>query len=235
MAITATGENAATTAAYQAPNTNNKDKSVLAKDDFLTLLLVELQHQDPTEPMDSAKILSQTSQLATLESAENTNKALANLADSLSNTQQFSTISSIGKRADLGSDAIKHDESTTSSFEIYFPENIAKDSGTVEVTDLDGNVVATIPIEMPKDIDGNVANQLDAGVYQFDWDGKNKDGNPADSGLYRISAAYKSTDGTSHSTRLGAYPIESVRFENGKALVKLGSSYVPLEDIVEVY
>jgi len=234
MAITATGQNAATTAAYQDP-VKTKDKSILAKDDFLQLLLVQLQHQDPTEPMNSEKILTQTSQLAALESSNNTNKALADLADSLSNTQQFSVISSIGKRADLGSDAIKHDQSTTSSFEVYFPENIAKDSGTVNITDLQDNVIATIPIEMPKDANGNLANKLDAGVYQFDWDGKDKSGNPADSGIYRVSAEYKNTAGVKNTTRLGAYPIESVKFENGKALVKLGSSYIPLENIVEVY
>jgi flagellar basal-body rod modification protein FlgD len=66
MAITSTGENAALVAEYQAP-VAVEDKSILSKDDFMTLLLVELQHQDPTEPMDSEKILSQTSQLATLE------------------------------------------------------------------------------------------------------------------------------------------------------------------------
>lgn len=53
---------------------------VLGKDDFLKLLLVELQYQDPTSPMDTEKILTQTSQLATLESATKTNTALENLS-----------------------------------------------------------------------------------------------------------------------------------------------------------
>jgi hypothetical protein len=46
---------------------------------------------------------------------------------------------------------------------------------------------------------------------------------------------YSDPDGNVLQTRLGAYPIESVRFENGNTLVKLGSSYVPLENVVEVY
>ena len=232
MAITSTGQNAATTAEYSAPVTT-EDKSILAKDDFLKLLLVELQHQDPTEPMDSEKILTQTSQLATLESSENTNKALSELATSLASTQEFSVIASIGKRADLGSDAISLDQGSTSKFEVYFPEDIA--SGTVTITDLEDNVIATIPIEMPDDANGDPLDKLPADVYQFSWDGRDSKGNAAESGIYRVSSSYVDPNGTKQETRLGAYPIESVRFENGKSYVKLGSSYVPLENIVEVY
>ncbi|MDD2789667.1 MAG: FlgD immunoglobulin-like domain containing protein [Sulfurimonas sp.] len=221
MAITSTGLNAATNPEYAAASTQ-KDASILGKDDFLKLLLVELQHQDPTEPMDSEKILTQTSQLATLESADNTNKALAELAASLGASQQFSTISAIGKTADLGSDAIAHDEGTTSTFEVYFPSSI--ENGTIDITDGDGKIVKTLPV-------GTNAS----GVYQFTWDGMNSAGNKADSGIYHVNASYSDQDGKALTTRLGAYPIESVRFEGGTTYVKVGSSYVSLENIVEVY
>jgi flagellar basal-body rod modification protein FlgD len=232
MAITSTGLNAATNTEAVA-STNVEDKTALGKDDFLKLLLVELQYQDPTEPMDSEKILTQTSQLATLESAENTNTALENLSKSLSATQDFSTIAAIGKRADLGSDAITHDEGSTTSFEMYFPEDVK--TGTISITDLEGHVVSTINIEEQKDEDGKPIGPRDAGVYQFDWDGKDKQENLVESGIYRVNAEYVSEDKSKHSTRIGAYPIESVKFEDGKAFLKLGSSYVALEDVAEVY
>ena len=221
MAITSTGLNAATSQDI-ASTASTADKRVLGKDDFMTLLLVELQHQDPTEPMDSEKILTQTSQLATLESAENTNNALEALSKSLSNTQQFSTIAAIGKTADLGSDAISLDEGGTSSFEVYFPSDI--EQGTVNITDIDGNSIATIKV-----------GTNPSGVYKFDWDGINASGSAAASGVYRVNADYSDPDGNRLQTRLGAYPIESVRFENGNTMVKVGSSYVPLENVVEVY
>lgn len=221
MAITSTGLNAATNDEYTT-STAAVDKSVLGKDDFMTLLLVELQHQDPTEPMDSEKILTQTSQLAGLESSENTNAALEKLTAALSNTQQFSTVSAIGKTADLGSNAIAYDEGSEASFEVYFPDDIA--SGTIEVLNTEGNIVSTMDIE-----------ENDSGVYQFDWDGTLSNGTGADSGIYYITASYKNPAGESLTTRMGAYPIESVRFEDGETLVKVGSSYVPLENVVEVY
>jgi len=221
MAINSIGENAAL---FAEPAVDNsvKDKTALGKDDFMTLLLVELQNQDPTEPMDSEKILTQTSQLAGLEAADNTNKALADLALSLSTANQFGTISAIGKTADLGSNAIVLDEGSVSSFEVYFPSDIA--SGTLEVLNSDGAVIKNINIE-----------EKPSGVYQFDWDGTDSSNNPAESGIYYITASYKDPDGNDLTTRLGAYPIESVKFDGGETLVKVGSSYVALSSIKEVY
>jgi flagellar basal-body rod modification protein FlgD len=221
MAISATNTNTSITSstsgsAYENPN------GVLGKDDFLKLLLVELQYQDPTEPMDSEKILTQTSELATLESAENTNKALEQLSASLASSQQFSTIAAIGKMADLGSDAISHEKATTSDFEVYFPNTI-KD-GVVEISDSDGNVIKTL------DVGSNPA-----GVYRFSWDGMDQSGNVSDEGIYHINATYTDGDGNTQQTRLGAYPIESVRFDGAQTLVKVGSNYIPIENVKEVY
>jgi len=221
MAITSTGINAATNVDTIA-TTTVEDRTTLGKDDFLKLLLVELQHQDPTEPMDSEKILSQTSQLATLESAQNTNDALERLAESLGASQQFSTIAAIGKTADLGSNAIGHDKGNISTFEVYFPQEIA--AGSLEILDNDGNIVSTMNVE-----------ENPSGVYKFDWDGTLSNGSAAESGIYYITASYSNPEGDALTTRMGAYPIESVRFEDGNTLVKVGSTYVPLENVVEVY
>ena len=233
MAINAYGDNLATNGAVGTTTPGVADKTALGKDDFMKLLLVQLQYQDPTEPMDAEKILTQTSQLAALEASDNTKTALEKLTSSLGNTQQFSTIAAIGKRADLGSDAISHDEGSSSSFEMYFPKDVA--SGTIEITDKDGKQVASMDISKQKDANGDELATRDAGVYKFDWDGKDSQGNAIKSGIYHVNATYKSSDGTKNTTRVGAYPIESVKFDQGSTYVKLGSSYVPLDSVKEVY
>ncbi len=194
---------------------------ILGKDDFMKLLLVQLQYQDPTEPTDTETILTQTSQLASLESAENTNKALEDLAASLSNSNQFSTIAAIGKTADLGSNAISFDKEAT-TFEVYFPKDV--EQGSVEVLNADGQIIKTL------DVGTNPA-----GVYQFTWDGTDSAGNLADSGIYYVTASYSDTDGNPQTTRLGAYPIESVKFDAGETYLKVGSNYVALENVKEIY
>lgn len=195
---------------------------ILGKDDFLKLLLVQLQYQDPTEPTDSATILTQTSQLATLEASENTNNSLEALSASLLSSSQFTTVSAIGKIADTGSNGMIFEEGDSKSFEIYFPDDIA--SGNVEILDSNGNIVRHIPL---------ATNE--SGVYSFDWNGVTDGGDAAESGVYYIEAAYANSNGEALKTRAGAYPIESVRFEDGKSLLKLGSSYVPFDSIQEIY
>jgi flagellar basal-body rod modification protein FlgD len=221
MAITSEGLNAATNAEYVSAKKID-DKTVLGKDDFMKLLLVELQHQDPTEPMDSDKILTQTSQLAGLEASENTNNALETLAAALGTSQQFSTVAAIGKTADLGSNAITLDEGSDSTFEVYFPDNIQQ--GNIQITDVNGNTLKTLDVGTnPK------------GVYKFTWDGTNTSGSELTSGVYYVSAAYTNPEGKALTTRMGAYPIESVKFDGATSYVKVGSSYVELSKVKEIY
>lgn len=222
MAIDAYGNNATTSTVAAASNgISTEDKTILGKDDFMKLLLVELQHQDPTEPMDSEKILSQTSQLATLEASDNTNTALEKLAASLQSSMGFSSIAAIGKIADTGDDTVTYETGKSADFELYFPAEVT--GGEIQITDAAGNIIRTIAIG---------ANP--SGVYAHSWDGTLDDGTLAEPGVYHAQAAYIDADGTQRMTRAGAYPIESVRFENGQTEVRVGSKYVPFESIVEV-
>ena len=72
-------------------------------------------------------------------------------------------------------------------------------------------------------------------MYQFTWDGEDPSGSAISGGIYHINANYTDANGKAQTTRLGAYPIESVKFDKGQTLVKLGSNYVPLANIKEVY
>jgi len=222
MAINAIGQDSSIYGNTQTTNDIVADKTKLNNDDFMTLLLVELQNQDPTEPTDTEQILSQTSDLATLEATDKTNKALEELAKTMAASSDFSSISAIGKTADLGSNAISYTEGEKSTFDIYFPSDIA--SGNVEILDSNGNVVNTIPAE-----------QGDAGIYTYTWDGKDMGGNEVDEGVYYVTSSYTNAAGESLDTRVGTYPIESVRFDAGETYLKVGSSYVPLSNVKEVY
>ncbi len=207
-----------TTAKSSATN----PKSVLGKDDFMKLLLVELKYQDPTKPTDTGKILTQTSQLASLESANNTNTALTKLSKSLSSSQQFSTIAAIGKTASLGNDAINYNKGSNSTFEMYFPKAVK--AGSIEIKDNSGHLVKTLNV-----------GKSPSGVYKFTWNGTDNGGVSANSGIYHVSATYQDSNNVKQSTTLGTYPIESVKFDKGQTFVKLGSNYVPLGNVKEVY
>jgi len=223
MAIDAYGNNIATTASTTttASTSTTNPNSVLGKDDFLKLLLLELKYQDPTAPMDSEKILSQTSQLATLESTENTNKALTTLATALNSSMQYSGISAIGKIADTGSNALLLEEGSKTDFEIYFPDAVT--TGKINILDNNGKILKTMAI-----------GATDAGVAQYSWDGTDNNENQLDAGIYYAEATYTKADGTSATSRVGLYPIESIKFDSGTTYAKLGSNYVDFSTIKEI-
>jgi len=197
-------------------------KGILGKDDFLHLLITELKYQDPTDPMDTEKILTQTSQLATLEAQTNTNDTMKQISEAFKSSSQFNAIGAIGKIADVGNSDIRLDESGSVNFEIYFPKDAA--SGTLQITDASGNVIKTVDIP-----------SLSSGVHPFEWNGTDTSGNRVEAGAYQVKVSYTTPNGESLDTRAGIYPIESVRFEGGEALLKLGSHYIPLAQVKEVY
>lgn len=205
-------------------STTSSSSSSLNKDDFLSLLLTELQHQDPTDPMDSDKILTQTSQLASLEASENTTTALTELSDKLTASTDMNAVSTIGQMASLGSSAITL-SSSNADFEVYFPTEIT--DGTMTIKDTDGNTVKTIDL-------GDAAAGK-SGVVAFNWDGIDNDGNQLDDGYYSVTATYTDANGDAKTTQAGVYPVESVRYQDGSTYVKLGSNYYAISDIVEFY
>ena len=219
-----TGTNSTTSTSSSTSTAKTGSADSLGKDDFLQLLLVELQHQDPTDPMDSDKILTQTSQLATLEASENTNKALTDLATQLKQSVSAGATSVIGKMASLGYNAITLKDGTA-SYEVYFPNEI-KD-GTLTIKDSSGNKVQTFDL-------GDLAAGK-SGTVAFKWDGTNQYGDKVKDGYYSVTADYIDASGKSQTTQYGVYPVESIRYDDGETYVKLGSTYYPMGDITEFY
>lgn len=74
MEIDSIGSQTAQVAA-EAQTVENKNDQ-LGKNEFLKLLVTELQHQDPMNPMDDKEFISQMAQFSSLEQMENLNNTL---------------------------------------------------------------------------------------------------------------------------------------------------------------
>ena len=89
----------------QARTTGLKNNSNM----FLTLMLKQLEHQDPTEPTDNTQWLSQLAQYSSLEQMTQMNNGLENCAkyisamydDMMLNSEINQTLSMIGKDVTL--------------------------------------------------------------------------------------------------------------------------------------
>lgn len=70
----------------------------LGKDEFLKLLITELQNQDPTNPMQDREFISQMAQFSSLEQMLNMNKNMENFLNNLFFNSSFDIL---GKNVEL--------------------------------------------------------------------------------------------------------------------------------------
>jgi flagellar basal-body rod modification protein FlgD len=73
-------------------DTTRKPSAILEKDDFLKLMMEQLQHQDPTQPQDSSQMLAQMSQLTMVEQITNMNTTAAQQAQDVAQTKATALI-----------------------------------------------------------------------------------------------------------------------------------------------
>lgn len=102
-ALKMSGEDVAK-AQFQANEVNAKIKAKkgklpgqLDKDSFLKLLVAELRHQDPTQPMNDREFISQMAQFSSLEQMSNINQSIERL---LLRSQSGEAFSLIGKEVE---------------------------------------------------------------------------------------------------------------------------------------
>jgi flagellar basal-body rod modification protein FlgD len=76
--VTGTTTTSATTAAA-ATTTGNKKTDGLGRDAFLSLLVTQLQHQDPLQPQADGEFLAQLAQFSSLESLQDIRTDMAAL------------------------------------------------------------------------------------------------------------------------------------------------------------
>lgn len=71
--------------------------STLGKDDFLRLLMTQLQNQDPTNPMQDTEFIAQMAQFTSLEQLTNLNSTFKDFIDQQQQSQLISYNQFIGK------------------------------------------------------------------------------------------------------------------------------------------
>lgn len=75
-----------------------KTSQELGKDDFLKLLMTQMTHQDPTEPMDNSQFIAQMAQFSSLEQMYNVSQGFTKMAAMMSNNEAAGTL---GKTVEL--------------------------------------------------------------------------------------------------------------------------------------
>lgn len=147
--------------------------------DFLKLLMTQLQNQDPTSPMDTNQFTGQLVQYASVEQQINANSSLTTLIGLTQGNQMLQAGGMVGKKVEVQSDRLAL-QNGSAALTIKPTQ-----SGTVQVSVLDdsGKVIRQDTVE------------ASASGTKWNWDGRDSTGARRSDGSYKV-AVTGSVNGT---------------------------------------
>ncbi len=202
-------------------------KAMLSKDDFLKLLITQLNYQDPLNPIQSTEFASQLAQFASVEQLYNINSNLLKSIDAGYATNRSITnalVSNlIGKRVVVYGDTLKFEPDKNVSFG-YELKGDAKNV-EIKIVDHNGNVVRSFKLGERK-----------TGKYDFVWDGKDDSGRDLPAGNYTVKVEVFDKDGK--PVVVNTYVegvVEGVRYKSDGVVILIGGVEFSIADIIEIW
>lgn len=195
---------------------------VLSKDDFLNLLITQLQNQDPLNPTDSVEFTSQLAQFSSLEQLGNVNDNLQELKNFQASINNSQAVSLIGKTITANGNFIRltADEPVECNFKL------ADDAALV---------AATIYDSAGEFVNSFESQNMAAGQNSLLWDGTDKNGNRVPAGNYTFEIMAADINGNDiDATTLFAGTVDKVTFEDNASFLISGSQKIALGDVIEV-
>jgi flagellar basal-body rod modification protein FlgD len=144
-------------------------------EDFLTLMVAQLENQDPSKPLENTDFLSQIAQFSTVSGIEGLQTSFTDLSSSLHANQAVEAASLVGRQVITDGNVSTLAEGQALGGTIDLPENAS--AVTVYVQDLAGGLVHSQPL-----------GARSSGGHAFRWDGMDADGEQLSPGQYRLSA-----------------------------------------------
>jgi flagellar basal-body rod modification protein FlgD len=213
------------TAATAAPNTSVNGLAIANAmpgadfNMFLKLLTVQMQNQDPLDPMKTSEYTQQLAQYSQVEQTVQQTSTLKNILAQLSTQEMAQASGFIGKDGTFNSPV--SGLSSISANWNYTP-GAAAESLTASISDASGKIVDT------RKIDG-------AAPGSFTWDGKLPDGTRAANGPYSLSIAAIDANGAAVPVTVGsAGRITDVTSVGGAISLGVNGIWLPASALVKV-
>jgi flagellar basal-body rod modification protein FlgD len=205
------------------PKATTTSAAAAAQDQFMTLLITQMQNQDPLSPMDNSQMTSQLAQLSTVSGIDTLNTTLQSLMGSYQSSQTLQATSMIGHG-------------------VLTPGNsLTLASGTgafgVNVTTASGDVQVAIQNSAGQTVDTMDLGSQQVGVVPLAWDGKTTSGATAPDGQYTFKVtATTSGKAVDSASGLSYGLVSSVSTgTNGVSLNIANVGQITLADVVQVF
>jgi len=168
-----------TTASNTVSKNESADQTNMGKEDFLKLLVAQLENQDPLNPDDATEFTSQLTEYSSLEQLMNINEGMENLVTSNGNSDRLSSLSTIGKEVSYHGAEFKF---SGEPVEIGYQLDGTAQEVTISLQQ-NGGTVATLK-----------GTGLSEGSHFLTWDGLTTNGELAPVGDYEIVLNAKASE-----------------------------------------
>ncbi len=202
----------------------------LGKEEFLLLLVTQLQYQDPLDPMDDKEFIAQLAQFTALEQQMNMSASMDELVQVQLQQQMISAASYIGREVaargygvSVESTGDGIEDVKISKLEYSVAETMA--SGYANIFDSNNQLVKTITLPSQA-----------AGIHELMWDGTRTNGSKAPNGVYTVQIAAKNEAGETIMTDTSvAGLVDGVTMSDGEQILRLSDGrIVALSNVREV-
>jgi len=196
---------------YTPPELPEADKT--QQDEFLRLLVAQMQNQDPLNPQDGAEFVAQLAQFTNIELGLETNERLAGLQASEQSTSRAAMMDLVGKSIDAE----------------FSQFRLTEDAKPLDLKlDLEGaadNVEVVIYDQMGDEVQRIHLDNRGEGESSFSWDGTGRDGQPLPPGDYKLEViATHESEGEVSGRALISGTATSVEFtQDGATMFGFGS------------
>ena len=164
----------------QSTESNSRTKE-LGRDQFLTMLLAQLKHQDPLNPMEGQEFSAQLAQFSSLEQLFNMNENLEAMKSAQDQNARFYALDLIGKEIEADGDSLSWQQGKTAKGGFTIDERA---HCTALISDASGAYVRSIDLGL-----------LEPGQHTVEWDGLNDTGTLQEEGTYLFEVRAVSESG----------------------------------------
>lgn len=190
--------------------TRTTGNSTLGKDEFLKILMAQLQNQDPTNPMKDNEFIAQMAQFSSLEQMTNLTKAFEKFAEAQEQTQMIEYSNFVGKQ-------VKWHELTDKNDSNGKPITNEGTGSITGVKFVNGNVEFTLS-DGKKITPGNISEVLSS--------------NASSNSLVEASMMIGKTVGYTNASGISSGDVQSVSKKDGVILFNLaGGTTITAEQI----
>lgn len=201
------------------------NKTSLGEADFLTLLVAQLTHQDPLNPMEDTDMTSQLAQFSSLTELTKINEGIQTLNTSMTQSDLLSAASYIGK--DIKAEGYKISVAEGNASTIYYGFGEAVTEIYMNIYDSEGAIVRTVEL-----------GSKEAGTYQYKWDGRDESGDLMPDGTYGVGILGKDVDGKAVMVQTEiSGTVDAVVNESGTQYLRLKDgrfvSFLNVKEIVD--